>query len=230
MTKSKYTGLILCGDFNCPNINWHSGVFGSCEINENSFENSFLDCLDDCFYYQNVFEPTFQTHIDHPKSILDLIITENSERVYNINHGPPLGNKNKGHLTLRWDYILKPDQSTINNSFRSSSYNYQHGDFDSISRLIGEINWDKLFDGLDADKMYDKFVSIYDFACSRFVPKKNLKRKDKPWMTKDLKNKIRSKYKAWKSFIASGRKDSMKQAYISIRNNCQKSINSVIKN
>ncbi|CAF1065570.1 unnamed protein product [Brachionus calyciflorus] len=66
------------------------------------------------FYHQHVIEPTFQLVDQCPKSILDLVITDDSHRIYNIDHGPPLGITNKGHMTLRWNYELKSLKSEKN--------------------------------------------------------------------------------------------------------------------
>ena len=73
--NSNYSGILICGDFYCPKIDWHSGLFSSTSLNEDDFENNLLDCSDDCFYHQHVIEPTFQLVNQCPKSILDLVIT-----------------------------------------------------------------------------------------------------------------------------------------------------------
>ena len=60
MSQSKYPGILLCDDFNCPNIEWNPGAFNYCPLDDQSFEYSLLEALDDCFYTQNVRDPTFQ--------------------------------------------------------------------------------------------------------------------------------------------------------------------------
>ena len=86
---SKYSGIILCGDFNCPKINWNERS-GATPLGVDSFEYRLVECLDDCYFFQNVLEPTFITS-NNRKSLLDLIITENPDRIYNITHGPLKG-------------------------------------------------------------------------------------------------------------------------------------------
>ncbi|CAF0962083.1 unnamed protein product [Brachionus calyciflorus] len=44
LSESKYTGVLIYGDFNCPKIEWNSGQFTVCKLNdENCFENLFID-------------------------------------------------------------------------------------------------------------------------------------------------------------------------------------------
>ena len=107
LLKSKaYSGLILAGDFNFPRINWsRSGVpFGN-HLNE--ADQSFIDIINDCFLYQNVYFPTFRSH--EYSSTLDLIFTETGNRVIDIACGPALGAIEKAHQSIIWKYALKHD-------------------------------------------------------------------------------------------------------------------------
>ena len=139
MKEHKYSGLIICGDFNTPKIDWHLGSFGSCQTEGDTFENNLLECLNDCFFHQNVYEPTFQMANETPKSILDLVITEDSVRIYNIEYGPPLGETNKGHFTLKWEYDLKPIEKE-DSCFKNTAYNFTKGDYSSFSNYLKGIN------------------------------------------------------------------------------------------
>ncbi|CAF0968033.1 unnamed protein product [Brachionus calyciflorus] len=94
-------GLIICGDFNTLKIDWHLGTLNLCQTEGDTFENNFLDSLNDCFFRQNVYEPTFPMFYESHKIILDLVITDDSFRIYNIEHGPPLGKTNIGHMNLK---------------------------------------------------------------------------------------------------------------------------------
>ncbi|CAF1100150.1 unnamed protein product, partial [Brachionus calyciflorus] len=225
----KFNGFIICGDFNCPKIGWHSGSFSSCRIEEDSFDNGLLNTLDDCFYVQHVFEPTFQLSNESPKSILDLIITDNSERIYYIDHSPPLGTKNKGHLTLKWNYELKFPTKNVSNIFSSSCYNFRKGDYAAFSGFFNGLNWKQIFTGLDVNQMYEKFIDYYDMGCKRFIPAKALNKKDKSWMSKETKDCIKKKLKAWKLYLASGRSKELKEEYVKIRNKFHRSINKTVK-
>ena len=128
MNQSKYTGILLCGDLNCPNIAWNPGAFNYCPIDDQSFEYSLLEALDACFYTQNVMDPTFQVSRHDSKNILDLVITNVlSEFIHiNITHGPPLGSLERGHHSLTWNYELK-SRKKRDTKFTSSSFNYRKG-------------------------------------------------------------------------------------------------------
>ena len=56
--NKSYSGILLCGDFNIPLINWDS--FGFPHTNTGSlFENNFVVCLLDCAFFQHVYFATF---------------------------------------------------------------------------------------------------------------------------------------------------------------------------
>ena len=130
----------------------------SCPLDDQSFEYSLLEVLDDCFYTQNVRDPTFQVSRHDSKNVLDLVITECPERIYNITHGPPLGLLERGHHSLTWNYELK-SRKKRDTKFTSSSFNYRKGDFESLSRFINEVKWDHILSNLTVDQMFDKFRS-----------------------------------------------------------------------
>ena len=76
----KYSGLLICGDFNLPAIKWcHEGAI---EIEEsNHIANSFIDNLSDSYLTQFVTQPTFQLDEYTANNILDLIIAESDDRM-----------------------------------------------------------------------------------------------------------------------------------------------------
>ncbi|RNA16596.1 RNA-directed DNA polymerase from mobile element jockey-like [Brachionus plicatilis] len=111
-----FSGLLIAGDFNMPTISWNGLYFG---LNEESFERKFLDTIDDCFYHQHVTFPTFQSNDGDFGNILDLVITEESSRIYSIERESPLGSLNRAHLSLSWTYELKGNAES---AFRSTSF------------------------------------------------------------------------------------------------------------
>jgi hypothetical protein len=187
MQKFKYSGVLICGDFNCPRIDWNSGGFPIVSSPTDSFDYLLVDSLQENFYFQNIISPTYQDACGIDKSLLDLVITESNDRIYNICHGPPLGAVSKGHHTLFWDYTLRTCENTDSN-FKSSKYNYQKGDYQSLSEFISKLNWNQILANLSADQMYEKFIEYYNLACSKFIPRKGVTKRNKAWMTYELKS------------------------------------------
>ncbi|RNA21466.1 RNA-directed DNA polymerase from mobile element jockey-like [Brachionus plicatilis] len=121
----------------------------------------------------------FSQHLD---------VKEDPDRIYSILHGPPLCKTNNDHLTLIWEYELKSKEINSDKTFCSS-----------------EIDWYKVLNGLKVDQMFDKFLFYYNSACEKFIPKSKNTNKNQPWMTKELREQIREKFKVWKTYMASGR-------------------------
>ena len=89
--NGKYSGILICGDFNFSNIKWFSD--GSCkQMNESDVIASyFIDCMKDYYIYQNVLMPTFQVDFGSESNILDLVLSESGNRISYLKHYPPLG-------------------------------------------------------------------------------------------------------------------------------------------
>ncbi|RNA05839.1 RNA-directed DNA polymerase from mobile element jockey-like, partial [Brachionus plicatilis] len=111
-------------------------------------------------------------------NIFDLVITEESRRIYSIERESPLGSLNRAHLSLSWTYELKGNAES---AFRSTSFMYK-----------------KIFINLTVNEMYVYFLDKYNFACNRFIPiyQSNKKKKFSPWMRRDIKSGLRRKFSA----------------------------------
>jgi endonuclease/exonuclease/phosphatase (EEP) superfamily protein YafD len=71
---STHRHVILTGDFNHPSINWSTF---ECD-NEGE---DFLDCVNDCFWFQHVLEPT------RGENVLDLVFSSEEEMVQDVEVG-----------------------------------------------------------------------------------------------------------------------------------------------
>ena len=65
-------------------------------------DQAMLEVISSCFLSQNVMGLTFGANY------LDLVFTENLNRIFHVKIGPPFSfsNKNRLHSTLSLDYIL----------------------------------------------------------------------------------------------------------------------------
>ena len=80
--------VLIMGDFNLPLINWSSWTRSN--NSENSFDNTFINCLRDSFFHQHVTIPTRSRYNRNP-SILDLILTNEEGMISSLSHLCPLG-------------------------------------------------------------------------------------------------------------------------------------------
>jgi hypothetical protein len=109
------TGFLIVGDFNFDDINWPD-----CANVGPGPGYNFIKTLDNNFIYQNVKEKTFQTDDESLTNTLDLILTENVNRIPEISYMPPLGNIKKAHLVLNWRYNLANNIETTKNCFKNT--------------------------------------------------------------------------------------------------------------
>lgn len=94
--QRKYIYLVITGDFNYRTIDW-------CDLDSpysleeaDNQPNLFIECLDECFLAQFVSEPSFQRVNYESYNILDLVITNDRNKINCIEHSAPLGEANQG--------------------------------------------------------------------------------------------------------------------------------------
>jgi hypothetical protein len=208
--KGTYQGLIIAGDFNYAELTWNEEL-EPLVIIETESSNCFLETLNDCFLSQNVFFETFQQDTSRLTNLLDLVITESKERVYEMKPGPVLGvsDQGQGHLCLTWKYSLKEACSNFEDRYRITRFNYKKGNYDEMSGFFSKINWVEFFGEENVGLCYKKFLELYDNVCEKFVPKirSDNKRKTRPrWLSRELRAMIRVKSDLWHAFVSSGRK------------------------
>jgi exonuclease III len=99
VANKKYTGLLICGDFNHSDIEW-SDLGGKCRDKSGRPSSlDFLETVNSNFLAQHALEPTFR------KNTIDLILTEDPDRIYSVNTGAPLGESRENgiHNYLTWE-------------------------------------------------------------------------------------------------------------------------------
>ncbi|XP_065675773.1 uncharacterized protein LOC136091980 [Hydra vulgaris] len=136
--SNKYTGILICGDFNFHTIRWTEDYYGELTCESDNKAKIFLECLNNCFMHQNVMEPTFQNNIGDKTNVLDFIITENKNRVYKLAHLPSLG----GHHTITFNYSYT-EKCIDNNVFKKDKFN--QGKFYELNNYLKIINWKDKF-------------------------------------------------------------------------------------
>ena len=190
--RKKYTGLLIVGDFNHPDISWINEG-GICYKKARPSSLEFLDTINDSSLVQCVLEPTFSNNT------LDLVLTDDPSRIFAVDIGPPLGasNKNKLHSTLTWDFYINNVVSETSNS--KTKYAICKGNFSDFSNiLLNESSNPHMF-STDVDKCYESLVNAYSQAmklCVPIVKPINKNRKINPkWFNKDIKRATSLRFK-----------------------------------
>ena len=128
----KYEKVLLCGDFNFPLIDWKNK-----EVKDTPFSPAarFYDCLLDNYMAQHVTEPTRKRGNDE-ESLLDLIITEDSQTQVSesIKIEPGLGKSD--HYILKWNYLVAVDDVEDNKmNTEPPKLNYFKGNYEMFRDL-----------------------------------------------------------------------------------------------
>ena len=221
IAAKSYDNIMVCGDFNFPNINWDNNtVVGStyCQASR------FVDCLDDNFLCQHVHEFTRKRGKDK-ESLLDLIITDSyqSQISESVEVTSPLGKSDHG--VVIWNYLttIKEEEKVE----ATPKLNYHKGNYDKLKQLCLEEDWTTLLNE-KGDESIDITVEAFYSKLNEFVkeciPTKETKVKDRPpWMNRTAADSIKSKDHSWKRFqINKSRKNYLD--YVKQRNKTTKKI------
>ena len=136
----KYPHKIIMGDFNYKHINWKNW---STSKNESSDEYKFIESVKDAYLHQHIKEPT-RSRGTQQENLLDLVLTDDQNRIDEISHTSPLGNSD--HMMLTFNYTVKHDIEYKPKII----YNYNKGDYDKMRRDL-QINWNKELEKYDND-------------------------------------------------------------------------------
>ncbi len=90
------------------------------ETNAEAYERvkcgvGFLNTIDDCYLFQCVNQPTYHNNI------LDLVLTDNEQRIHDLNFLAPIGSmtRNRLHATLIWKFSFH--QAMLTQTIQSGS-------------------------------------------------------------------------------------------------------------
>ncbi|XP_065671758.1 uncharacterized protein LOC136089635 [Hydra vulgaris] len=162
-----YKDLLITGDFIFPSIVWSNGYITNIK-NENGIEHNFSETLTRTYLYRHVNVPTFQMSNNSAINTLDLIFTTQSGSICAIDPRSVLGNINKGHLVIFFDFIIKSMVNNLSHSYLK--FNYKKADTNKISDFITNIDWVMMFETLSVQEMYDNLIHFSNVSCDQFIP------------------------------------------------------------
>lgn len=176
---------IIMGDFNYPNINWKL-VTG-----QGKSEEEFLDVVNDLFLAQHVSQPT------RGKSVLDLVLCNNSDRICNIEVMEPLGTSD--HSMISFDVFWQIKRASSN----SRIFNFRRANFKKMRAYLSNINWAQLLDCRTVNEKWGRFKEVILDAQCRFIPKvrkSKLKKRSPQWINKAIRKSLREKKMLYKIY------------------------------
>ena len=185
--------LILLGDFNFPEITWSDE---DCEKSPSHPASEFLNTLQSNYLSQFVDKPTHHRALQTP-TLIDLILSNDPEFVYNLEFHPPFGKSH--HSVLTFDVDVKPIKYN-NSSIKKFSYN--KGNYVAMRNHVKDFDWNSLLNFDDVNEMWDKFECILSDTMHMYIPKYTKKSVYKHTYNSPptLLSKLRCKREAFKTF------------------------------
>ena len=188
--------VIITGDFNCRSTQWW----------ENDIENNegklFEPLASDSGLHQMISEPTHL--IGDSKSCIDLIFTDQPNLFIESGVHPSLHE-------LCHHQIVYGKLSVSNIAlppYTRKIWHYDKADFIAIRKSIEMFAWHEHLDNMTCPNeqvklLNEVLLNIY----SNFIPNKvkTIRPRQAPWVTQAIKNFLRKKNRAYKSFVRNGR-------------------------
>lgn len=191
--------LVLCGDFNLPQIKWilHP-VNNFCKpYNYTDYRSSLLI---DTLSFAGLCQ--FNNNVNECDNTLDLILNNNC----NVNNvsicTSPLVTEDRYHNTLQFDLNINYSRTKIINN--KHTFNFSRADYNAINYELQQENWNILFSDSNVEENTTTFYSIINHLIDLHVPKYSKRYKKFPlWYSLSTIKVIKEKKKyhnRWKKF------------------------------
>ena len=187
----KYSEKLIVGDFNRRKINW--------ELLDSPCENDckFIEASQHSYLIQHQKEPTRGRGTDKP-SLIDLVFTTKIESIESIETTSPLGKSD--HSLLKFKLQCKPERLP-----NKTVLDFSKLDKQKMHKML-DIDWEKHFEDCnhDLEKLWEKFVAVYEDAVEACIPKKIVKSGIKKYpyrLDRIVLSKKKRKYRLWKRFL-----------------------------
>ena len=179
--------VILCGDFNLPNIDWTTVSPSPCTPDA----SMFCEIISDCFLSQLV---SFNTRKDH---ILDLVLTTHPDHVSFISPCDSLPDTDHNAISFSVSAVLS--SSSNNTRFL---YNYSDIDLTHFNSVFFRIPWNVIDHDGDIELPWSMWKDLFLCAIDSTIPKVKWKsRKLKHWFSPSTINLIHKKSKLYKAML-----------------------------
>ena len=191
---NKYTHLLICGDFNCPSINWKDDI---APTNEETLGYKLKECIRDCYLTQHIKDHTHRRGSQQPTTI-DLVLTNEEDMIDTVNFEAPLGKSHHATLVFKLKaYMSKPNKP-------QKKVMYNKGDYEKLRRCMEGYEWSKDLADLKCEDMWKMFCNRLTSHMKDSIPVKTLSN-DKPrpsWMTQEALTKIKKKTSTYRRYLA----------------------------
>jgi hypothetical protein len=209
-----YHSKIIAGDFNLNKILWDPDPIIPENLNPDSPEGKFADCIRDTFFHQHITEPT-RFRLGNQPTLDDLIFSREENDIEDIKYNPSIGLSD--HITLQCKIKTKLKTATS----KRILYKYDKGDYRKMAEML-DINWENELKDCSTQEAMNRLDKRYKAAEEECIPKATisgiLSCKVKPsWLNNHALRKVKRKHSAWIRYLNT--KDGLDyQRYITKRN------------
>ncbi len=176
--------IILCGDFNVPEVNWESM---SCTASTRA-TNQLCDTVEDHSLQQLVLEPT------RCGNVLDLLLTNRPDMVLKVEVVDNFSDSDHDAV----HFIVQVGRKVTPRSKRKVHI-FRRADFEQFRNLLATVPWDCCFLEGSIEGGWMKFKDLLLSVADQCIPKTSLRaRKRKNWLSEDTLRMIRKKKRAFK--------------------------------
>jgi hypothetical protein len=203
INQGKFSSFLICGDFNYKGIKWKNGA-GFARSKTTANELNLIETLNKSHAYQHIDFPTFQNSNNNQQNTLDLILTNECERLdNNIMYDTPLCFEKQGHVVIKAAYNIKTNKvKTV-----KANYAYKKGDYEAINSQLAQINWSSVLDSTKSlDECYNGFCNELLTLRDTYIPFGKTLKHTAPWVTQELRRLCSNKRKIFYKMRACNKK------------------------
>ncbi len=215
-----YYNFISIGDFNCKNSEW-------CQTDVSNMEGRILKTvLDTNGLEQLINYPTRFDLANGRASCLDYIITNNKNFISSISSHGPIANND--HIPISFNINAVIPKSSC---YYRHVWNFKKGNFEDLNRKLSDFAWDTIFRVEDLDEIVDLWTETFLRLAKECIPytKILVRPNDLPYMTAELRSKIRKRERLFKKWKRTKINDH-RAHYVECRNDTTKSLRSAREN
>lgn len=220
--------ILICGDFNYPEIDWSTETTPA---NEDNKATVFMEkVMRDLFLHQHVQSPTHY-RVEQRPTLIDLILTNEKGMVENLIHEAPLGKSH--HQVLRFDFLAYTANSS---EVEDERFIFAKGDYDKLRNKIKNKKLAENMKEKDILEAWSCLKECIDEAMEECIPKRGKggrtgtgrKNKKPLWWDNNALAKIKEKRKAFRKYMET-REGIDYQKYAKARNQAKSTCRKAIK-
>ena len=185
---NKFQNTIICGDFNCPDINWETLAIGK-RAQDKEIQQNVIDTMNNALLTQIHEEPTRELNM------LDLIFTANPSLLKASKSVPGISD----HEMVVTDMDTKPHYQKQQ---PRKCYQYARASWEDMERETAKLSQTiikKNNEGDSVEELWDHFKTELFSLIEKFIPSKMRSTSNRPpWMKNKDKRLLRKKNRLYK--------------------------------